>query len=221
MLQPTMISSRALRLDEERAAAITRENAHLLDRLARVATRRGPPPGVSGTSGPRPSSFSINRRKQQQEIEKANLSLLRRLHTTRPTLRTVTGGTAATTARARPALPPPRLAADSSSARGADDEGFAKPGRPAWQDPTAKGRITTTAEYESARARPPAAASGAGAATRLGSAKASVFGRASVGGGTLRVPGSGSTGVPPSRGARGEVDVRDLALAACPEKHLT
>lgn len=172
------------------------------------------------------------------EIERQNMLLLRRLQGAKPTV-SKTGASA----------PKSRAAAGGAGAAAAAAAGLSPfatgpGGRPAWIDPlsarpaleslgstaASMGGAGTAAAAGGAgyTARSEGGGSGAGGAyavgkplspEKLASTRRSVFGRASMGG-TARVGGR-MTGVPPARGAFGEVDPRDLMLSACREDHLT
>lgn len=81
--------------DNNELDRIGRDNIHLLNRLAHVATRKNDKVG-SGT-GIR-SSFEINRMKAAQEIEAQNFRLLKRLQTTKSSLKVPGGGSSAAAA---------------------------------------------------------------------------------------------------------------------------
>jgi hypothetical protein len=81
--------------DNNELDRIGRDNIHLLNRLAHVATRKNDKVG-SGT-GIR-SSFEINRMKAAQEIEAQNFRLLKRLQTTKSSLKVPGGGSSSAAA---------------------------------------------------------------------------------------------------------------------------
>ncbi len=219
--------------DDGRLDVIERGNSHLLGRLSEIASR--PPASAAAASarvasaGSARSSHTINRKKRDAEIERENMLLLRRLQGAKATVNR-TGMVAS--ARSRPGSSASGIrgsgggagaaAADPLSARSLGStagSGAGVAGRPAWVEPTATARPADFGasggggggyEYAAGKTLSP---------EKAAAAKKSVFGRASLGG-TARVAGR-VTGVPPPRGGFGAVDVRDLAMAACREDHLT
>lgn len=76
------MAGRSHTFNDKQMDEIGRENLHLLNRLARVATR-APAVGAPSNAPTVKSSFEINRLRQAREIEEANMRLLRKLQTTK------------------------------------------------------------------------------------------------------------------------------------------